>query len=308
VEIDGDGVYEDSTVNTIAELRIKHTGSNPATNYYGNLVLNGGEVFNGDTGLLVLQGRLQIQNNSVLYSDTAENRSFQIDAWLTGSGNIFYHDANTNVAGIADFNVTGGTNTFTGQWIVDQGVLLGSGANSLGTNNIILGTNGLVAALETLYDVNNTNASLVIGSKSIILLHQNDHFASVTVNGTPLASGTYPFAALNSAYPANFPPLWVQQIGSTFSAASGQIVVGNGGPPKSPRLTGFQVSGSTLSFSATNGTAGGSWLLLQSTNVVLPLNQWQTNLTGNFDGSGDLSTNITSPPTNPQEFYLLKVQ
>ena len=118
--IDGDGVYEDGTNNpvTISELRVKHTGFNPATNYYGHLVLNGGEVFNGDTGLLDLQGRLDVQANSVLYSDVAENRSFQIDSWLTGSGNIFYHDGNlTN--GAADFNVTGTTNTFTasGWWI-----------------------------------------------------------------------------------------------------------------------------------------------------------------------------------------------
>jgi hypothetical protein len=38
------------------------------------------------------------------------------------------------------------------------------------------------------------------------------------------------------------------------------------------------------------------------------LSQWQTNLTGNFDGSGNLSTNIANTATNLQEFYILKVQ
>jgi hypothetical protein len=47
---------------------------------------------------------------------------------------------------------------------------------------------------------------------------------------------------------------------------------------------------------------------LQSTNVALPLAQWQTNITGSFDGSGNLSTNLLNTATNSREFYLLKVQ
>jgi hypothetical protein len=47
---------------------------------------------------------------------------------------------------------------------------------------------------------------------------------------------------------------------------------------------------------------------LQSTNVALPLSQWQINTTGSFDGSGNVSTNIANIATNLQEFYILKVQ
>jgi hypothetical protein len=47
---------------------------------------------------------------------------------------------------------------------------------------------------------------------------------------------------------------------------------------------------------------------LQSTNVALPLSQWQTNRAGTFDGSGNLSTNIVNTATNGQEFYILKAQ
>lgn len=78
--------------------------------------------------------------------------------------------------------------------------------------------------------------------------------------------------------------------------------------PSSPQVMGIDVSGTTLSVSATNGTAGGSWTLLQSTNLALSLSQWQTNLTGNFDGNGHMSTNITNTATNHQQFYMLKVQ
>jgi hypothetical protein len=80
-------------------------------------------------------------------------------------------------------------------------------------------------------------------------------------------------------------------------------------PPSTPHITSISLSGAGgLSLSATNGTPGGSWILLQSTNVALPLNQWQTNRAGNFNGSGNLSTNIANAATNVQEFYILKVQ
>jgi hypothetical protein len=228
---------------------------------------------------------------------------------LTGSGNLFWHEYSGGLGGV-DLQITGTANTFAGQWIVDQGTLVGVGLNSLGTNNIIVGTNGLVAAVETMYDISNTNSSLVLGLNGKIYLHQNDHFASLIINGTALANGTYPFTQLNSSYPANFPASWAQQVGSAFTTGSGQIIVGNvvAGPPSTPHITNIGLSGTGLSISATNGTPGGSWTLLQSTNVVLPLSQWQTNLTGNFDGGGNLSTNIANTATNLQEFYILEVQ
>jgi hypothetical protein len=79
-------------------------------------------------------------------------------------------------------------------------------------------------------------------------------------------------------------------------------------PPLSPQIIGINMSGTTLSISATNGTAGGSWTLLQSTNLALPFSRWLTNMTGNFDGSGNLSAIIANTNTAYQEFYILKVQ
>ena len=79
-------------------------------------------------------------------------------------------------------------------------------------------------------------------------------------------------------------------------------------PSSSPQITDISLSGTTLSLSATNGTADGSWTLLQSTDLALPLSQWQTNCAGTFDGTGNLSTNIVNTATNGQQFYILKVQ
>ncbi len=80
-------------------------------------------------------------------------------------------------------------------------------------------------------------------------------------------------------------------------------------PRSTPRLTGISLSGGGgLSISATNGTPGGSWTLLQNTNIALPLSQWQTNVTGIFDNNGNLSNNLVNTHTNLRQFYILKIQ
>ncbi len=88
----------------------------------------------------------------------------------------------------------------------------------------------------------------------------------------------------------------------------GQLTVAPTGPPPMPRITQISLNGTALSLSVTNGSPGGLWELLQSTNVALPLDQWQTNTVGNFDGNGGLSTTILNTVTNLQEFYILKAQ
>jgi hypothetical protein len=73
-----------------------------------------------------------------------------------------------------------------------------------------------------------------------------------------------------------------------------------------PHFTSISVSGRTLTLNATNGTPGGQYTLLGSTNLASSL--WTTILTGNFDSSGTLNltaTNLINPAT-PQQFYMLR--
>ena len=310
LKVDGSGIFENDGNNNptnVSELRFKNTAPAP-TNYFSNLVLNGGQLDQGVGATEFIEGTMTVSNNSAIYVDSgaAQDRGYQIDSWLTGSGNLFWHQWSGALGGV-DLQITGTSNTFSGQWLVDQGALVGVGAGSLGTNNIIVGTNGLTAAVETLYNINNANASLILGANGEMFLHQTNHFAGVTVNGRVLPGGTYSFAMLTGTFPANFPASWTQQAGSTFTTGSGQIIIGNGLPP-SPHITSISLSGTGLLLSATNGLPGGLWTIMQSTNVALPLSQWQTNCAGSFDGSGNLSTNIVNTATNLQEFYILKVQ
>ena len=57
--IDGGGVFENNTLNAVGELRFKNNSA-ASTNYFNQLVLNGGQLDLGDnTSLVVLQGQLK---------------------------------------------------------------------------------------------------------------------------------------------------------------------------------------------------------------------------------------------------------
>ncbi|HTB84164.1 MAG TPA: immunoglobulin domain-containing protein [Candidatus Sulfotelmatobacter sp.] len=284
--IDGGGVFENGTLTNVGELRFKNT-STVSTNHFNNLVLNGGQLDLGDNTLEDIQGQMTVTSNSTIYVDSTSlnDRGYQIDALLTGAGTLFWHEWSGGLGG-TNLQITGMGNTFTGQWIVDQGALVGVGPGSLGTNNLIVGTNGLTAAVETLYDINNPNGSLILGANGEVFLHQNDTFNSVSVNGISLAH-TNSFTSLNSVHPSNFPATWTAQNGSTFTAGSGQIVVVNhfpvvsnftagavGGIARTLAIIGGQYAptdadGDTLSVSAVaNPSSQGGVVTTDGTNVT----------------------------------------
>ena len=179
-------------------------------------------------------------------------RPIAITALLSGSASIQYAASDTSY--LSDLIIAGASNTFSGQWNVSQGTLLGSGANCLGTNIITVGTNG---AVETLYDVNNTNGILFLNGP--MFLHQNDTFGSVALNGVFMTAGAYTAAELTAMNSNIFPATWTEQAGSTYSNSSGSLTVITIPPPvftqnPSP-LTVYQ--GQTAQFTATAvGTRG----------------------------------------------------
>ena len=314
LQVDGNG-NTDFNANPVGvgEIRFKNsTPGIPSTNYFNNLILNGGELNIGDPTDVILQGQITVLTNSVFGTQggTGTNQTYRVDSYLAGSGTIVLYLTNSNTLishplPPATLIITGSTNAFSGQWNVMQGPLMGSGMDSLGTNTITIGTNGI---LETDYPINNTNASLILNGK--MFLTQTDAFNNVVINGTPLPAGTYTAAQLNTTNATSFPLTFLALDGTTATIASGAIKVGNVViAPSAPRLTSIQVDGAGgLTISATSGAPGGSWQLLESTNMAMPFNQWHTNTTGTFDGGGNLSTTILDTTANMQNFYILKTQ
>ena len=93
----------------------------------------------GPSSEVIINGEIDVLSDSAIYVDSAAAgsiRSIQINALLTGSGTITYaYLTNVNYTN-NDLIISGAANTFSGQWHVEQGALLGNAANSLGTSSI----------------------------------------------------------------------------------------------------------------------------------------------------------------------------
>ena len=224
-------------------------------------------------------------------------RPSRIDAVLSGGGTITYSAGDTNY--LSDLNIANAGNTFSGQWNIAQGTLLGSATGSLGTNGITVGAQG---ALETAYNINDANAGLVLNGK--MFLHQNDTFKTAAVNGAQLSPGTYSFAQLSSAFPPAFPASWPLQTGSAVNTGSGNLTVLSGPAAARPvTITGFTIIGGNLVLAGTNGAAFGTYRVLTTTNAAAALSSWIVVTNGSFDGGGNLNATVPFSTSTSQRYY-----
>ena len=153
-------------------------------------------------------------------------------------------------------------------------------------------------------NVTNIVATTVSASATVTL-----QIASLTGVNTstlyPLISytGGDPYSSLNLVLPAGYTGNLVDNTASSLV----QLQLTTVPVTTPPHITSISISGSTLTFSATNGMDGGPFTLLESTNLLLPIAQWTPVFTNSFNGSGavSLSTNVVNPNT-PDEFYLIK--
>jgi hypothetical protein len=322
--IDGDGVLLDgagptfTNNTTTGELRLKESGTTSATNFgtvytqggivtFPDLQLNGGQIDNGNSSAVAINGRIDVLANSSIYADSAANgsiRSIQINALLTGTGTITYSYLSNNNYTNNDLIISGTANTFSGQWNIEQGALLGNAPNSLGTNSITIGP---TAALENTYNLRVTNGTLTLNGQ--MYLYTDDTFHALSISGSAISPGTYTFAQLHGAFPANFPVTWPVQLGSSTgtNTGGGSITVLTGPPPPLAATIGaVSFSGGNVSLSGSGGRPSGSYHVLMTTNVLTTLGSWSVVTNGSFAGDGTFSVVFPATPGQPQEFYVIR--
>jgi hypothetical protein len=184
------------------------------------------------------------------------------------------------------------------------------GATSTSTNigllsvssNAALGGNALLKLNTTTNDVLSAGGALTYGGTLTL----------TNISATPLAAGNSFKLFSAGSYTGTFnsivtqPPLAAGLGWNTNSLVTNGIISLVTVTQSGPHFTGIRVSGTTLTLTATNGTDGGTFVLLGTTNLALPLNMWTPVLTNSFNGSGNLnmSTNIINP-SNVKEFYIL---
>ena len=280
--IDGNGVFTNAPAAGApsAELRLKQPLLTGCTVTFNKLIMNGGQIDLGSDGFVILAGEMDILTNTALYDDSGGgvNRQLRIDAQLDGTGTILWHGfANS---GVNVLTINGPNNTFSGQWNVDQSVLIGTAPNALGTNNIFVSANG---GLETTYNIANTNGNLLVASGGQVFLHQNDVFRTAQFGNYALQGGSnYTFATLHTLFTNYFPAAWPTNFMLTNASGSGSMMALQSIPPymltdlpaemvtfTGQTLTLAPTVGGTIPFTyqwKTNGTA-----ILNATNATLTI-------------------------------------
>jgi hypothetical protein len=131
---------------------------------------------------------------------------------------------------------------------------------------------------------------------------------------TPLAAGdTFKiFDSAGSTYVGSFasitpPAPGPQLLWDTSSLTVNGTIKVVSSTPSQPGISSIALVGSNIVLSGTNGTGGGTYSVLTSTNVTLPLSTWSTQAVGNFLGNGSFSYTNALDPNTPKRFYRIKM-
>jgi hypothetical protein len=311
----GDG-YVNALVNTMyvgrAANNTSGSGNVVGVLSFDNGIINDGTLFIGNQPAAVVKGVTGTVNVNT-------NSTLGVSATLTVSSNL-----NLGVTATGGLVATGIVN-------IAGGTIAANAINCGGNSTITLGNNGLGGTLIIANNIGAAGAALTTLNLDGGSLQLNVHglpgattnivATTISTSGTTpvkiaslfgVSVGTYPLISYTGADPYNslsFAPLPAGFAGTFIDNTSAnridlQLTVA---PPTVPaHITSIGVSGTTLTFSATNGQANGTFRLFESTNLLLPVAQWKPVLTNVFNGSGavNLSTNVVDPNV-PINFYLI---
>jgi autotransporter-associated beta strand protein len=207
-----------------------------------------------------------------------------------------------------------GTGTINGPVTVNAGGALAPGAASIGTlninNNLTLSGNMKVRVMLDLLLFNFLSDEAVVSGA---LTNAGVGTVTVTNLGSALPTGAS-FTLFNKPL-TNGAALTVIGAGMSWQnnlAVNGTITVLGPAvlvPTVSAHISSFSMVGGNVVIIGTNGQSGGTYYLLDSTNVAKPLSQWTTvatNIMNTNGASGAFTftgTNVVTP--GGQQFYIL---
>jgi autotransporter-associated beta strand protein/parallel beta-helix repeat protein len=285
-----DGIIGDTSSQGTTNINLTKIGAGTLTlgganNYSGVTTVSNGVLALGSSATISNSSKIIIAAGATLDASARGDQTFILGAGQTLQGN-----------GTVNVNLTVTTNAT---------VIPGDAAN-IGALSVF----GIVQ-LEgaTILKLNATaSSSDQIGADTFIY---GGTLAVTNISGALAAGQTFQLFPGNN-YSGAFSVISLPQLpnGLVWSTnnlfVNGTLQVVSSALPQ-PKITDIEVSGTNLIFNGTNGTSGGNYYLLASTNLALPLAQWPAIATNSFDGSGNF--NFTNPldPNSPRQFYLLEL-
>jgi autotransporter-associated beta strand protein len=272
----------------------------------GVVYLEGTNTYTGNTvitygGILSLYYSGSISNSASI--SIAAGAGFDVSNYTNdvGAKTFFLVSGQTLIAS--------GTGTTTNIGIANAAVLNGpaSGTVSLNSQPITLNYT------PTSFTGDATHSSLYVPQGTLAL--NGNAFTVKNMAGSPLGGGTYVLIQQANGNISSAGSYAVNVTGTGLAAGATASISVSGGsvnlvvvaPVVSrPGINSVTLSGANLIFSGTNGPDNGTFHVLSSTNVALPLSNWTSIANGTFSPTGAFSvTNAVGG--NPSRFFVIQI-
>jgi autotransporter-associated beta strand protein len=269
-----------------------------STNFLGGLtnafVLNGGAILDSSNySITVTQPLLQGGSGGLT---------------KTGNGVLTLNSINTYTnTTLVSAGTLAGTGTIAGPLTVGANGSLAPGDAGIGTLTVN-GALSLAAGCTNYVDINASSGT----SDLVAGLTKATYGGTLVISnlaGTPVLNQSFHIFGAVSAPVGNFTsiiPTPAAGLAWSFNPTNGMLKAVVGVQKNPPVVTQVQVVGSNLVVTGTNGVPSGTYVILSSTNLALPLASWLPIATNTFDGSGNFTAPIPVTNTVSQDFFLLR--
>ena len=227
---------------------------------------------------------------------TSFNSAFGLNNWVVGGARLQV----TEVGAPTQTLFNRGKGSFEIRWIANTNWIEGTGTPNLPT------TDGICYNNEAALLNPSTDASLGIYTNAGVNYTNSYQLALPPVFVSDLDTGGEVDFFLTAASP---------NIGFTFNSqnfgtASARPFLIVSAVPR-PGITAFSLVTTNLVLTATNGVAGGTYYVLGSTNLALPLSQWTPVATNVLSANGPFTitaTNAVNGDSPSQQFFIIQTQ
>jgi hypothetical protein len=264
-----------------------------------------GPTIIGDGPQVALTNNGSISHSSLIFFGGSNPASVHID--VSGRSD--------QTLTLASGQTLGGIGTINGSLTVGAGATI----SPAGTNTTI----GITTGANTTGTISATNTVALNGTTILKLKGSgvNDQIASsagityggtlnlVNISGSPLAAGNSFQIASATSYSGSFTSITPATPGAGLAWDTSQLNIGflNVVAASSrPVIGSTKLSGGRLIFSGAGGTANGTYFVLATTNLTIPLANWPSVLTNTFDGTGAFNVTNAISPSVPNLFYIIK--